>query len=186
MRSTTTRTLARATFGLAALLAAANAAPAAEVAAGTLKIVQPWSRATPNGAQVAGGYVAVTNTGTEPDTLTGATFENAGRAELHSMSMEGGVMKMAPVEGGLVIKPGETVTLKPGGYHLMFLDLRSPLKKGETVKGTLTFAKAGSVPVAFAVEGIAAKAPGAAEMDHGDAGHGGGGHGGAEHGGHAH
>ena len=130
MRSTTTRTLARATFGLAALLAAANAAPAAEVAAGTLKIVQPWSRATPNGAQVAGGYVAVTNTGTEPDTLTGATFENAGRAELHSMSMEGGVMKMAPVEGGLVIKPGETVTLKPGGYHLMFLDLRSPLKKG--------------------------------------------------------
>ena len=172
MRSRTARNLARTTLGFAALLAAAATAPAAEVTAGALKIGQPWSRATPNGAQVAGGYVAVTNTGSEPDTLTGATFDGAGRAELHSMSMEGGVMKMAPVEGGLVIKPGETVALKPGGYHLMFLDLRSPLKKGQTVKGTLSFAKAGSVPVTFVVEGIAAKAPGAAEMDHGGTGHG--------------
>ena len=168
MRFTTTPIPA--TLGLIALLAA-TAASAADFTAGALKIGQPWSRATPNGAQVAGGYLAVTNTGTEPDTLTGASIEGAGRAELHSMSMEGGVMKMAPVEGGLVIKPGETVTLKPGGYHLMFLDLKGPLKKGQTVKGTVTFAKAGSVPVAFTVESIAAKAPGAAEMDHGSMGH---------------
>ncbi|QGY05383.1 copper chaperone PCu(A)C [Methylobacterium mesophilicum SR1.6/6] len=183
MRFTNCPILARAALGLAALLAATTAGAAADYAAGPLKIGHPWSRATPNGAQVAGGYLAVTNTGSEPDTLTGATIEEAGRAELHTMSMEGGVMKMAPVEGGLVIKPGETVTLKPGGYHLMFLDLKGPLKKGQSVKGTVTFAKAGTVPVDFTVEGIAAKAPasGAAEMDHGGMEHGGMGHGGHAH-----
>jgi len=72
--------------------------------AGALKIGHPWSRATPNGAKVAGGYLTVTNTGAEPDTLIGGTFAAAGRVEVHRMSMEDGVMKMAPVEGGLVIK----------------------------------------------------------------------------------
>jgi copper(I)-binding protein len=69
------------------------------------------------------------------------------------------VMKMAPVPGGLVIAPGATVTLAPGGYHMMFVDLTAPLKKGERVKGTLRFEKAGTVPVEFAVEAIGAKAP---------------------------
>lgn len=150
-----------AVFGLSSLLAAGPAF-AEDFTAGSLKIGHPWSRATPNGAKVAGGYLSVTNAGSEPDTLTGGTFDEAGGVELHSMSMEGGVMKMAPVEGGLVIKPGETVTLKPGGYHLMFTGLKDPLKKGDTVKGTLTFAKAGTVPVAFTVESLAAKAPGGA------------------------
>ena len=147
-----------------------------DYASGGLRIGHPWSRATPNGAKVAGGYLSVTNAGTEPDTLTGATFARAGRTELHSMSMEGGVMKMAPVEGGLAVKPGETVTLKPGGYHLMFLDLKEPLKEGQTVKGTVTFSKAGNVPVEFTVEAIAAKAPGTGkmEMNHGSMEHGGG------------
>ncbi len=62
------------------------------------------------------------------------------------MSMDGTIMKMAPVEGGLAIKPGETVKLAPGGYHLMLMDLRAQLKPGETVPGTLTFEKAGAVP----------------------------------------
>lgn len=161
---------------LLALPLLAGSGLAQDYTAGSLKIGQPWSRATPNGAKVAGGYLSVTNTGTEPDTFTGATFADAGRAEIHQMSMEGGVMKMAPVEGGLVIKPGETVTLKPGGYHLMFMDLKGALKQGETVKGTLTFAKAGSVPVEFTVEGIAAKEPGQSEMkmDHGSMERGGG------------
>lgn len=147
----------------------AGAAIAGDVTAGALKIGQPWSRATPNGAKVAGGYLSVTNTGAEPDTLTGGTFDEAGSVEIHSMSMEGGVMKMAPVENGLVVKPGETVTLKPGGLHLMFFGLKDPLKKGQTVKGTLTFAKAGSMPVTFTVESLAAKAPGQGgmEMEHG-------------------
>lgn len=151
----------------------AGAAAAEDYTAGPLKIGHPWSRATPNGAKVAGGYLTVTNTGSEPDTLTGGTFDEAGSVEIHSMSMEGGVMKMAPVENGLVVKPGETVTLKPGGLHFMFLGLKDPLKKGQSVKGTLTFAKAGSVPVAFTVESLAAKAPGEGgmEMDHGGSHH---------------
>lgn len=151
----------------------AGGAVAGDFTAGALKIGQPWSRATPNGAKVAGGYLSVTNTGSEPDTLTGGTFDEAGSVEIHSMSMEGGVMKMAPVENGLVVKPGETVTLKPGGLHLMFLGLKEPLKKGDTVKGSLTFAKAGSVPVTFTVEGLAAKAPGQGgmEMEHGTSHH---------------
>ncbi len=85
---------------------------------------------------MAGGYLTVTNTGAEPDTLTGGTIDQAGSVEIHSMSMEGGVMKMAPVEGGLVVKPGETVTLKPGGYHLMFQGLKDPLKKGQRSRDT--------------------------------------------------
>lgn len=165
--ATLTPLLQRAGCGALALIAATIAVPAHEYTVGTLKIGHPWSRATPNGAKVAGGYLSVTNTGGEPDTLTGASFDAAGRVEVHSMSIEGGVMRMAPVEGGLVIKPGETVTLKPGGYHLMFLDLKDPLKKGQTVKGTLTFTKTGAVPVVFEVESIAAKAPGGGDMDHG-------------------
>ncbi|ACB27996.1 copper chaperone PCu(A)C [Methylobacterium radiotolerans] len=126
---------------------------------GDLRISHPWSRATPASAKVAGGYLSITNTGTEPDRLTAAALDGASRGEVHSMSMEGGVMKMAPVEGGLEIKPGETVTLKPGGYHLMFLDMKAPLKKGEPVKGTLTFERAGTVAVEFDVEGIGTQAP---------------------------
>lgn len=147
-------------YALAGAMFVAPLAFAHDYTAGALKIGHPWSRATPNGAKVAGGYLTVTNTGAEPDTLTGGTFAESGSVELHTMSMEGGVMKMAPVEGGLVIKPGATVTLAPGGYHLMFLGLKNQLKKGTRVKGTLTFTKAGSVPVEFAVESIAAKAPG--------------------------
>lgn len=144
-------------------------APAA-IKAGDLTIETPWLRATPAGATVAGGYVRLTNTGTAPDTLTGAAIPLAGRGAIHSMTMEGGVMRMAPVAGGLTIKPGETVTLKPGGFHLMFEDLASGPKAGETVRGTLTFARAGTVPVTFAVAPIGAQSPGAApagaEHDH--------------------
>jgi copper(I)-binding protein len=70
------------------------------------------------------------------------------------MSMAGDVMRMAPVTGGLVVAPGETVELKPGGFHLMFMDLREPLKEGQAVTGTLVFERAGPVAVSFAVRGI--------------------------------
>ncbi|ONF49680.1 DUF1775 domain-containing protein [Methylobacterium radiotolerans] len=139
---------------------AGTAAAATTVKAGDLTIETPWLRATPNGAKVAGGYVRITNTGSAPDTLTGATVPFAKSSDIHSMSMEGGVMKMAPVTGGLTIKPGETVELKPGGYHLMFEDLTGAPKAGETVAGTLTFQRAGAVPVTFTVAPIGAGAPG--------------------------
>ncbi|KZB97708.1 hypothetical protein AU375_06037 [Methylobacterium radiotolerans] len=139
---------------------AGTAAAATTVKAGDLTIETPWLRATPNGAKVAGGYVRITNTGRAPDTLTGATVPFAKSSDIHSMSMEGGVMKMAPVTNGLTIKPGETVELKPGGYHLMFEDLTGAPKAGETVAGTLTFQRAGAVPVTFTVAPIGAGAPG--------------------------
>ncbi|MCJ2068030.1 DUF1775 domain-containing protein [Methylobacterium sp. J-030] len=140
----------------------AQAAPAkaAPIKAGDLTIETPWLRATPNGAKVAGGYVRITNTGSAPDVLTGATVPFAKSGDIHSMSMEGGIMKMAPVSGGLTIKPGETVELKPGGFHLMFEDLTGAPKAGETVAGTLTFQRAGTVPVTFSVAPIGASAPG--------------------------
>jgi copper(I)-binding protein len=163
---------------LALGLAATSPAHAHDYKAGPLKIAHPWSRATPGGARVAAGYLTVTNTGTEPDRFTGGAIEAAGRGELHTMSMEGGVMKMAPLADGLAIPPGQTVTLAPSGHHLMFLDLKTPLKKGERVKGTLRFERAGSVPVEFAVESLAAKAPetrsekGPEAHDHGGHDHG--------------
>ncbi|AWN46851.1 copper resistance protein CopZ [Methylobacterium terrae] len=147
------------------IVAAGNVAPSAAAAAagpvkaGDLTIEQPWIRATPGGAKVAGGYLQVTNTGKEPDRLVSASIPLAGRGEVHQMAMDKGVAKMAPVDAGLVIKPGETVVLKPGGYHLMFLDLKGPAKAGDTLEGSLTFARAGTVPVRFQVGAIGASAP---------------------------
>ena len=147
--------------GAAAQATAAQAPATAAAKAGAIAIETPWLRATPGGARVAGGYVTLRNTGAEPDRLTGAAIPQAGRAEIHSMTTEGGVMKMAPVEGGLALAPGAGVALKPGGYHLMFLDLKDGLKAGETVAGTLTFERAGTVPVTFTVAPIGAQGPGA-------------------------
>ncbi|MFG5118570.1 copper chaperone PCu(A)C [Methylorubrum sp. POS3] len=147
------------TLGLALTGLSAGPLSAHDYAAGPLKVGHPWSRATPGGAKVAAGYLTVTNTGNSPDRLTGASVTAAGRAEMHSMSSEGGVMRMAPLPNGLEIPPGGTVTLAPSGNHLMFLDLKQPFKQGERIAGTLTFERAGTVPVEFVVEGIAAKGP---------------------------
>jgi len=133
--------------------------PATVVKAGSLEIATPWLRATPNGAKVAGGYLTVTNHGSEADKLVSAAIPLAGSGEIHEMNMENGMMHMHEVAGGLEIKPGETVTLKPGSYHLMFMDMRGSLKEGDTVEGALTFAKAGKVMVTFKVGGLADKTP---------------------------
>jgi uncharacterized protein YcnI len=119
--------------------------------AGSIFVEAPWSRATPGGAQVAGGYMKITNSGKEADRLTGGTFPNASRFELHEMKTEGGVMTMRPLPKGLEIKPGETVELKPGGYHAMFTGLKQGIKEGQTVKGTLVFEKAGTIEVEYRV-----------------------------------
>jgi len=131
--------------------------PATLIKAGSLEIAAPWLRATPNGAKVAGGYLTVTNHGSEPDKLIAAAIPLAGSGQIHEMKMEDGMMHMHEIAGGLEIKPGETVTLKPGGYHLMFMDLRDSLKQGDTLEGSLMFAKAGKVIVTFKVGGLADK-----------------------------
>jgi copper(I)-binding protein len=113
--------------------------------------------------------VAIKNTGSAPDRLTGGSLTGAGGAQVHEMTMDNGVMKMRALPDGVEIKPGETVELKPGGLHLMFMDLKARLVKGQSVKGTLTFANAGTVDVEFAIEGMGATAGTAAhgmQMDH--------------------
>jgi copper(I)-binding protein len=151
----------RGAIGFAALLTLSASAlaqtPAPAIKHGTLTIEQPWSRATPGGAKVAGGFMRITNTGTEPERLVGGSFLLAARFQVHEMSESGGVMRMREVEKGLEIKPGATVELKPGGYHIMFLDLKEPLKEGQVVKGTLQFEKAGPVEVEYAVRSIGAQ-----------------------------
>ncbi len=152
----------RIAFIVAAALAAWAVAPAQaeDVTAGSLKISAPWARATPKGASVGGAYMKITNTGTAPDRLVGGATDIARRFEVHEMKMDGGVMKMRPVTGGLEIKPGETVTLDPAGYHVMLVGLEGPLKQGDHFKATLEFAKAGKIDVDFTVEGVGAKTGG--------------------------
>lgn len=156
-------------FLSAALVVTALAAPAGaqEIKAGDLVITQAWSRVTPGGAKVAGGYLTIENKGGAPDRLTGGTADIAGKVEIHEMSMENGVMKMHALDKGLAIEPGKTVKLAPGGYHVMLQELKGPLKQGDKVPVTLQFEKAGKVMVSFDVQGVGAQAP----ADDGHSGH---------------
>ena len=148
--------MSRKLFCILAAVLFAGPALAHDYTVGSLKIAHPWARATPKGAQIGGGYFSITNTGSEPDRLVGGSSAVAKKLEIHEMSMDQSVMKMRAQPDGIVIDPGKTVTFKPGGYHVMFVDLNQPLKQGEKVSATLEFAKAGKVQVDFAVEGIGA------------------------------
>ena len=130
---------------------------------GPLVIEAPWARATPGGAQVGGGYLKITNTGAEADRLIGGSLPTATSVEVHEMSMTDGVMRMRKLEKGLEIKPGQTVELKPGGHHIMFMGLREGLKQGQPVKGTLAFEKAGSVEIEYSVAPIGAQSGGSSQ-----------------------
>jgi copper(I)-binding protein len=140
---------------LAAVLVAAvwtGAAVAHDYTLGAIKIGHPWARATPKGAKVGGAYMTLTNTGTEPDRLTAGTAAIAGKVELHEVTEAGGVTKMRALPKGLEIKPGETVKLEPGSFHVMLIDLKEPLAKGAKFMGTLMFEKAGRIEVEFRIE----------------------------------
>lgn len=154
----------------AAALKLVAATPSRETAStaansGPIAITGGWSRATPGGVDLAGGYLTITNTGKDADRLTGGTFDRAKKLEVHTMTNEDGVMKMRHLEDGLEVPAGGTVELKPGGLHLMLMGLSSGLKAGETVKGTLTFEKAGNVDVTLTVAPLGADGP-AAKDEH--------------------
>lgn len=151
---------------LAVFVLALCAAPvrADDVKAGDLVISQAWSRATPGGAKVAGGFLTIENKGSAPDKLVAVSAEIAGKVEVHEMAMDNGVMKMRPLDKGLVIEPGKTVKLAPGGNHLMLQDLKRPFKQGDKVPVTLEFEKAGKVAVSLDVQGVGAQAPGGGGM----------------------
>ncbi len=148
----------------ALVLALVTGAAAHDFKVGALVIDHPWSRATPKGATVAGGYMKITNTGTTPDRLTGGATEAAKKFEIHEMKMDGAVMKMRELPNGVEIPPGATVELKPGSYHIMMTTLAKPFAKGDRVKASLTFEKAGKVDIEFAVD--AAGGSGAKDHKH--------------------
>jgi periplasmic copper chaperone A len=150
----------RALFGAIGILLATLSAQAADYDAGPLHVTQPWARATPKGASSGAGYLTVTNNGSVPDRLTCSAGDAAAQCQIHTMRMDGGVMKMRPVDGGLEIKPGETVTLRPGSMHMMFVDLKHPFEAGGEIAATLQFEKAGAVKIELPVVAIGAAAPG--------------------------
>ena len=152
-------------FTLAAFTAALLTAPvrAQEVKAGDLVITQAWTRATPNGAKIGGGYFTIENRGSASDRLIGGSGDIAGKVEVHEMAMDNGVMKMRPLDKGLTIEPGKTVKLAPGGLHLMMFDLKGALKQGDKVPVTLEFEKAGKVTISLDVQGLGAQAPAAGD-----------------------
>ena len=152
----------------------ATSVRAEEVKAGDLVITQAWTRATPGGAKTGGGFLTIENKGSAPDKLISASADAAGKVEVHEMATTDGVMKMRPVEGGLSIDPGKTVKLAPGGFHLMMMELKAPLKQGDKLPVTLQFEKAGKVAVTLDVQGVGAPGPSGnmggemmKKMDHG-------------------
>jgi periplasmic copper chaperone A len=138
----------------AAFVVFAASAYAHDYTVGSLHIEHPWSRATPKGAKVGAGYLVIENRGSAADRFVSASAEFAGRTELHEMAVTDGVMRMRPLANGVEIAPGMSAKFEPGGLHVMFLDLKRPLEKGERVKATLNFEKAGAVEVVFVVEAM--------------------------------
>ena len=134
------------------------AAPS-EVTLGDLTISDGFSRATLPNAPVGGGFLTITNKGAADDRLIAATSPAAADVQLHEISMEGDVMKMRELAEGIPVPAGETVSLQPGGLHLMFMQLTGPLVEGTSFPVTLTFEKAGTVTVELSVASSGAKAP---------------------------
>ncbi len=139
------------------------------VTVGDLEISGAFARATLPNAPVGGGYLTIVNHGNADDRLVSASSPVAGKTEVHEMKMEGDVMRMNELPDGLAIPAGETVSLTPGGLHIMFKDLAQPLVEGTRVPITLNFEKAGTVELELSVEGIAAKEPDAHMHHHGAA-----------------
>jgi copper(I)-binding protein len=144
-------------FFFASVFGLTVTAHARDYKAGSIDIADLWSRATPKGSSVAAGYMKIKNTGSTSDRLVSGSSDVASKFEVHEMTMENGVAKMRPVKGGLEIKPGDTVELKPGSFHVMFVDLKAPLAAGDRIKATLVFEKAGTVNVEYDVLAMGAE-----------------------------
>ena len=135
------------------------------VMAGDLHLSGFWTRAMLPGQKAGGGFLIITNNGSADDRLVGVSTPHAARGEIHEMAVVDDVMKMRPLKDGLVIPAGETVELKPGGLHLMFMAVSEPFEEGGMVPVTVSFEQAGDVPVMLKVMPVGTK-----QMDH--AGHG--------------
>jgi periplasmic copper chaperone A len=133
-----------------ALACAMSAAAAHDYKLGALSIEHPWARPTLPGQSVGGAYLGIHNSGSAPDRLLGASMPGA-MVEVHEMRMEGNVMRMREI-GALDLPAGKSVTLSPGGLHLMLMGLKAPLKLGDKPALKLRFEKAGEIEVLLHVE----------------------------------
>jgi periplasmic copper chaperone A len=146
---------------LTGALVSTTRAQAPDFDVGSIHITQPWARATPKGASSGAAYMTITNNGKTPDRVSCVSSDVSAECQIHTMTMDNGVMKMRPVQGGLEIKPGETVTLKPSSIHMMLVDLKHTLEQGKTAKATLKFEHAGTIDVEYPIAAIGAAGPGA-------------------------
>jgi hypothetical protein len=148
----------RAALAASLLLVAPAFAQDGAVHLGDLNLTAPFTRATLPNAPVGGGFLSIENAGGTADRLVSASSPAAAMVQIHEMAMEGDVMKMRQLADGLELPAGETVTLAPGGFHLMFMGLTQAFVEGETVPVTLVFEKAGPVELELPVMGAAADA----------------------------
>ena len=144
---------------------ASDADAPAEATAGRIAVERAWSRETAPGQDAGGAFLTIVNPGSAPDRLIGGTTPIAGDVQIHAVDMTGGVMRMRRLADGLEVPAGGPVTLEPGGYHIMLMDLQRPLARGDAVPLTLEFEKAGRIEVELAVQPIGAAGPG--EAHHG-------------------
>jgi len=135
-----------------AIALTACSAQAEDYKVGSIRIAHPHARATAAGQAAGGGYLRLDNQGPD-DRLVAARAQVAERVELHSMTMEGDVMRMRQLDA-VELPAGKTVELKPGALHMMFMGLKAPLKAGDKFPLTLRFEKAGEVTVQMAVEAM--------------------------------
>lgn len=140
----------------AALLAFLGSTP---TTAHDVAVNQAWSRATPKGAMVAGGYLTIENHGAQPDRLLSASSPAAAKLEIHQVTMQDGIMTMRPLDDGLAIPADATVTLAPGGDHIMFVGLTAPFEEGQRIAVSLNFAHSGKIDTIFEVGSVGAKGP---------------------------
>ncbi len=136
---------------LTAVFALSLAFTASAAETSTLQFSHAWVRATPPNAKVAGAFLSIENTSAKPDRLLSASTDVAAKVEIHEMKMEGEVMQMRQLSGGLSIPAKQSVSLKPGGYHLMLIAPKQPFVAGQKVAITLVFEKAGKRTLEFAV-----------------------------------
>ncbi len=149
---------------MAVLLAAAPAAFAQAGGTSKIDVEQPWARATPAGATTGAVYMTLGNTSDTADRLTAASSAVAGKVQIHEMAIVNGIMTMRQLVDGLAIPAGGSVTLKPGGYHVMLTGLKKRLIAGQTLPLTLTFAKAGTISITVPIQAIGATRGGQGSM----------------------
>jgi hypothetical protein len=145
-------------FLFALLLLWPALAPAAEFKVGDIVVIDPWARASAGANGVVGAYLTVRNDGDQADRLVGAVSDNAEQVQLHVTRAQGQVMRMLPVES-IDIPAHGAVTLQPGGYHLMVMGLKEPLRVGARLPLTLKFERAGALAVYAAVVGPGGMGP---------------------------